>query len=433
MKKIKLFNEQNRKYWIITGIIGLIALPVSLIIVNATTNKRNFVLANYQSYMGPNVEKQLNQKYGLDFDSFENVEDAKKLILNNSADIVNTTTYEVVSWAQEGIIQKLDWTKFNLPRINNANDALSLFTPTVQEILKAYDLNGNGTIGDSEDNLLNYGVPYFLQDLVFAYRGSEIPELAVPNIKWSQVLDTLIQKPRFHTANHKPHLIALDDPRTMYSIPRAIQTEADLNVNPNTNATINELSATYNIIADQLNKLGSLPIKFNSDSVAVLNSVAYQETMGGFMFNGDAIYAASGGDNQIAIAPGSFHVVRPSDNVLALDLMVFNKNMNGANLIKSYDIIKDLCITFDPSITNPEEQMTFENFDSVNYTTPIKTLYDYINNPTDGYFSDDPVMLEAFQIASTNVAKKIERSIDDLTKSNFSFAWIDFKHKINGA
>ncbi len=428
MKKIKLFNEKSKKYWIGAGIVGAIALPVSLITVSLTVNKRNFVLANYQSYMSPSVKESLKQQYGVAYDSFENVEGAKKLVTGNDADIINTTSYEVVNWAKQGLIQKLDWSRFGISGVTDATSALSLFTPTVQAILKAYDLNGNGTTGEPEDNLLNYGVPYFLQDLVFAYRGSEIPSLSGNNLTWAQVLDAIVKEPRFHTKDNKPQLIALDDARTMYSIPRAIQ-DGTGNINPQPGASINTLSDTYNFLKNPLNQLGSLPIKFNSDSTTVLNSVAYETVQGGFMFNGDAIYAAQGGDNSVDIPDGSFHIVRPTDNVVALDLMVFNKNTSSNWLAKSYDLISELCLKFDPS-NHPEDSAVFKNFDSVNYTTPLQSLYNYLIKP-DGYFSGDDLLLNAFKVEPTDVTKKVEQPIDDLVKSNFSFAWLKFKTNLN--
>ncbi len=427
MKKIKIFTEKTKKYWIGAAILGAIAVPVSLITVSLTLGKRDFVLANYQSYMSKDVENQLESKYGVSFDSFENVEGAKKLIKGNSADIANTTTYEVVNWAKEGIIQKLDWTRFGISGINDATTALTLFTPTVQNVLKSYDLDGNGHIGDPDDNLLNYGVPYFLQDLVFAYRGSEIPALA-SNVTWEQTMAAIVDEPRFHTANHRPQLISLDDARTIYSIPRVIQDKTNHNVNPPQGSTINDLTNTYDILSNQINRLGDLPIKFNSDSTTVLNSVAQETVKGGFMFNGDAIYAASGGDNEANIPDGSFHIVRPTDNVMALDMMVFNKTLSGNNLSKAYGLINDLCLNFNAS-DKPEESMVFENFDSVNYTTPLKQLYDYIETPNQ-YF-DSQTMLDAFTINATDVANKVEQPIDDLTKSNFGFAWIGLKNNIN--
>ncbi len=425
MKKIKLFGPRAKKYWISGAIVAAIALPASLIAVSLTVGKRDFVLANYQSYMSPTVQKELKNKYGVSFDSFENVEGAKKLITSNSADIVNTTTYEVVNWSKEGIIQKLDWTKFNLPGITTAQDALSLFTPSVQAILQAYDLNGNGVMHEVDDNLLNYGIPYFLQDLVFAYRGNEIPELS-GNVTWKQTIDAIVKDERFHSTN-QPHLIGLDDPRTIYSIPKAMQ---DNDINPPQGASASDLIDTYTILRNELNQLGHLPIKLNSDSVTVLNSVADgKDIKGGFMFNGDAIYAASGGDNGVIDPNVGFHIVKPTDNAVALDMMVLNKNLGGDNLNKAYDLLKDLSLTFDNA--NPEQSITYQNFDNVNYTTPLKDLYDYIISSD--YFESDETKTNAFEIdvSSSNVLHKVELPIDDLTKSNFSFAWIDFKAHLN--
>ena len=82
MKKIfnKLINNNSRKFWIIGLIVAIILVPIILLSVSLTVNKRDFVLANYQSYISPSVEKKLAKEYGLSFDSFETVENAKKLL-----------------------------------------------------------------------------------------------------------------------------------------------------------------------------------------------------------------------------------------------------------------------------------------------------------------------------------------------------------------
>ena len=52
-------------------------------------------------------------------------------------------------------------------RIQNSQQALSLFTPEVQTLLTSFKDIGI-------DNLLDYCVPYFFQSYIFAYRGDEI-------------------------------------------------------------------------------------------------------------------------------------------------------------------------------------------------------------------------------------------------------------------
>ena len=417
MKKIfnKLINNNSKKYWIIGLIVAIILVPFILLSVSLTVNKRDFVLANYQSYISPSVEKKLAKEYGLSFDSFETVENAKKLLSSNTADIVATTSYELVNWYNDGLIQKLDWSKFNIG-IDSAADALNLFTDSVQTILQNFDIDGDG----NKDNLLEYGIPYFIQDFIFAYRGSEITELSNAQ-SWSQAIEVISNHDRFKP-DSKPKLIAVDDARTVYSIPSAMEKNGD--INPNKNETIESLSNTLYKLSDSINKLGNNAIKFNADANAVLNDLASNNVNGAFLFNGDALYASYGGDDQITINDDDFHIVKPNDALVALDLFVFNKNMTNNNLDKAYQIISELCLSFNDS--NPEDTMVYENFDYVNYTCTLQSLYEYVKS---NYF-DNQVQEQIFEINNVN-SNSLEVSIDNITKSNLSFAWINFKNKLH--
>lgn len=416
----KIYNEKTKKYWIILLVLLIIAIPVSLIATSLSINKRDFVLANYQSYMNPDVQKELSKEYNISFDAFDNVESSKDLLKQNSADLVNTTSYALVEWSQEGLLKKLDWSMFGIEGIKSAKDALNLFTEPVQKILTSYDLNNNEILGEDEDNLLNYGVPYFLQSLVFAYRGEKIEKLA-NNASWTEVLDAIGEEPRFKANEHS--LICLDDRRTIYSIPRSIETNGE-SINPPNKASVDDLTTTYKILAEKLKKVGSNSITFNSDSNAVLNQIAEGDSIkGAFLFNGDAIYASFGGDLGTDKAPTDLHVVQPSDTLVALDLIVINKNIDDKYMDKTYQLLNSLCLDFDPNI-NPEDSMVYQNFDYVNYTTPLKSLYDYVI--TNEYFDEN--QLKIFEIDNV---KNIEEPIDSLTLSNLSFAWLNFKKYLN--
>lgn len=429
MKKIT--KAQLLKYVSFAILATALIVPIPLLIYSTTSNTRNFVLGNYQSYMSPTVMKELNKQYGLEFDYFETSEDVKKLLKKNTIDISNTTSYDLVDLVKENLVSKVDWKKFNLQiadpnnpdvsiPIENANDALQLFTMPTQEVLTSYSID-NVAI-----NLLDYGIPYFIQDLVFVYRGQQISQLT-GTVNWQDVLDVISTEERFKP-KQAPQIISLDDPRTMYSIPRSIQTSPS-NINPDTNATIDDLQSTYELLSDSLNKLGSNAINLNSDSNTVLNIIATGQMNGGFMFNGDAIYASYGGDNKVTIDENDFHVVKPENTVVALDMMVMNSQMNDTSKIdKSYDIFKQLCLNngnFKATDVNPDNpSLTYENFDEVNYTPTLNVIYEYVY---DNYF-------DVWQqpIVEVNIRNKgqIELALDNLLKSNFNFAWVGFKNSL---
>lgn len=411
MLKIKKFLTKYKSV-ITFSIIGLIILvPISLLIYNSVSNKRNFVLANYQSYINPQVQKQLEKEYNISFDYFESAESAKTMLNKNTADIVNTTSYELVNWVKEGLVQKLDWKLFNIPNVENANDALKLFIKPVQDILKSYDIDGDG----NKDNLLQYGIPYFLQDLVFSYRGEKIDQLT-NDISWTQLFEIIVNESRFKNTSKNPKLMALDDPRTIFSIPRIMETQNS--INPKNKSSIEELQDTYKLLANQINKFGKNSITFNSDSGTILNKLATNEINGAFCFNGDALYAAYGGDEGANVDIGKdIHVVKPKNNLVALDLFVINKNVNETNLIKSYDLISNLCL----DTKNKNDSMPYINFDYVYYTSPLVE----INNIVKGEIT--PLEYSFLEITDINISNRVELPLDDITKSNFKFAWTGFK------
>lgn len=429
MKKIT--KAQLLKYVSFGILSAALIVPIPLLIYSTTSNTRNFVLGNYQSYMSPTVMSELNKQYELEYDYFETSEDVKKLLKKNTIDISNTTSYDLVDLIQENLVSKVDWKRFNLQIIDtnnpnvsipieNANDALQLFTQSTQEVLTSYSIN-NVAI-----NLLDYGVPYFIQDLVFVYRGQQINQLS-GSVNWKDVLNVISTEDRFKP-KQSPQIISLDDPRTIYSIPRSIQTNPS-NINPNQNASIDDLQSTYQLLSDSLNKLGNNSINLNSDSSTVLNIIASGQMNGGIMFNGDAIYASYGGDNQVAIDENDFHVVKPNDTVVALDMMIMNSQMTDSDKIdKSYNIFKQLCLNnggFEASDVDPDHpSLTYQNFDQVNYTPTLNVIYEYVYN---NYFD---VWQQPMVEININTKGQIELALDNLLKSNFNFAWVGFKSSL---
>ena len=417
MLRIKNFLLKNRSLIIIITCFLFMLVPFSLLIYSLVGNKRDFILANYQSYINPEVQDTLKKEYGVSFDYFESAENAKSLINKNIADIVNTTSYELVNWARQGIIAKLNWSDFNISGIDSAQDALTLFIDPVKNILQSYDIDGDG----SKDNLLEYGIPYFLQDFVFCYRGNNIHEL-VDGISWEKLFEIIAKDNRFKPKK-SPNLIAIDDFRTIYSIPRTMQTtqEANPNINPQENVKIGDLQTTYKLLSNTLNNISSNSIMFNSDSNVVLNKLAIGEVNGAFCFNGDALYAALGGDEGIENKIGTdIHIIKPNNNLVALDLFVINKNISLENKSKAYDLLKSLCL----DATDQLNSIVYQNFDYVYYTPPLKKIYDFVNSklPSEKF--------KFLEVSNKNIEKRVEQPLTDLIKSNFQFAWVSFKSSL---
>ncbi len=418
--KIK-FNKLSKKMKIaLCFCIGLlcIGLPASLIAVSLTSSVGNFVLGNYTSYMSPDVMDVLRKQYGLSFDYYESSDAIAYNLRKNNMDIVVSTSYETISLIKDDLLHKINWSNFNL-NITNSNDALNYFTPVVQKILTNYDFDNDG----NNDNLLDYAVPYFLQDLIFIYRGDKLS--IANNASWLEILELIKTEKRFNpvTSNSKlPLLGMIDDSRTVYSLAKIISNSE--NINPIDNVSIEELTSSYINLASYFKDFGEKSILF-ADSNTLLNKIAYNELNGGIFYNGDGIFSSLGGDDQIEINNQTFHVVKPTDTLVALDLMTINKNISKNHLDKSYQIINDLCLSFNEQ--NAEEEVIFLNFDYVNYTPALNSLYEYIKN---GDYFDGNLKTEMLQLYEINNAKYIEDPISNITKSNLSFAYIAFKQTL---
>ncbi len=442
MKKFKkVFNTI-----LVSTVCALPFFPVSLLIWQASTTQKDFVLANYQSYINPDVSKELSKEFDLSYDYFETAEAALNLIKKNTADIVNTTTYDLVSWVQKSNgkdtpVQKIQWDKFNIPGVNNADDALNLFIPSLEGVLKGYDLNGNGTSGELDDNLLNYGIPYFLQDYIFAYRGDAITELDNSS-NWKELIDNLSKegiKQRF-AATKYPEIFAVEDPRSFLSIANNIYVEENPGKVPSYN--FDDIVNRYTNLADRFNKISNNVMALNPDANVILNKLATEQVQGAFCFNGDALFATFGGDEGDEATPDNFHVVKPTDTIAALDMFTINSNLSGEKLDKAYGVLGQLCLgiyqgedgnnVYPGSASyDPEQSWTYQNFDYVNYTAPLKVINEYIVN---NYFEETPELKELrtkiFNVDATS-KDNFEQPISDLDKSNIAFAWVNFKAALN--
>ena len=410
MKKVNKF--------ILTILPILTMTPFLASCVSSSTS--SFIYANFESYMSPHVENALNEKYGVDFISYPTNDQIYQLLKNNEVEIVTPSGYEAVSLIEDKLLQKLDWTKFNIPGITNSEEAKSLFTPeTVTTMTSFKDKNNNPM------NLLDYGVPYFAQDFVFAYRGAKIPQLHVPNIDWKTTLDIVSKEPRFNATiqnSKQPLLWAIDDERTLYSIPRLIETNS-IDLNPQPNASISDLTITYKYLIDSLAPMGNKNIQLKSDSNVVLNALADRQAVGALLYNGDAFFAANGGDSGIEIPDGDFHIVRPKNSVVAVEIIAIDNEVEGDKLTKSYDIIKE--VNF-PTITGTqviEDTLAYQNFDYITYTPTNKELYDYI---LANYFEpQSPVndlLKEIFLIENINKSQ-LENPISKMVKSNLFYTY----------
>lgn len=365
----------------------------------SSCSNNGFYIANFESYMAPKLMDALKSDYkNLNFRYYGTNEDLERTFERNY-DVAIPTSYLMAKFASSGKLVKLDWSKFNIKDskgklISTADDALQLFDPTAQTILTSiYDINGDGKVDKTNDNLLNYGVPYFLQDFVMGYKGKEITEFATnKDSDWSKVIDYFGQNSgKFKTYKK---IAMIDDYRSVYSIPRLIQTEknGDPNVNPDAGPqgekviSIDTFENTYSLLSSKFPEKNTFLL--NSDSNFILNDFADPNgSSAGIMYNGDLLYAIQGGDNSSGkkiFDENNVHFIRPKNTLIALDMMVINKNSKFQN--EAYDVIKKVALEGlskkeDITDTNPDDSYKYGpmiNFDYIQYTSPLKQITDYV-------------------------------------------------------
>ena len=196
-------------------------------------------------------------------------------------------------------------------------------------------------------------------------------------------------------------------------------------------------------------------ITFNSDSSTLLNKLALNETKGCFMYNGDAIYSALGGDNSSNYnqlpkfgVNQNFWSIIPKNNFYAMDGIVISKNIDNQKMDTAIKLISDLCFSginsnepiyqLDASNPNKYKFLSMSNFAYVNYTPCYSKIYNYATDPK-GYFyneTDGDIDIVNFLINLISIDHKkinlnnVELPINETTKSNMDISYVEFKNSI---
>ncbi|MDQ0513868.1 spermidine/putrescine-binding protein [Mycoplasmoides fastidiosum] len=407
-------KKMKQKWLALSGLSTLgTAIVLSACGVNANSNDGSLILGNYQSYISPWLENNLGQKYNMSFNYFNTAEEVpSRYRLNNyDASIVSSSVLE--NLIKVDLVKKLDWSFFGIKDSNgdlitNATQALTLFTKPVQEILTNIYTRDDGT----KINLLDYGIPYFLQTFNFAYRGEAIPALHEneKDLKWSDILKAISENDRFKSRNNIPQLGVVNDPRTLLSIANLMNPNT-LGVNPDlNNGTIANLESAFdNFTRNGINRgiLGNNPVLLNADSTVIVNQLAAPtaslgSSAGGFMYNGDILFTANGGDNQTEIDGDDLHIVKNQATLYALDLINFssqvpetftnNKPTAGSKLDRLYKMARSLSLEG----SDTTESMLAESEKDENLTAAKKAELEQAisNNCTENCISYDANLID---------------------------------------
>ncbi len=440
--------------------------------LTSCSNAQNYAFGNFQSYISPSIINSFNDNYkNVNWQYYASNKQIPTYLQNKTLNACVATNNTVVNLITKKLINQIDWAKYELLEentnqvITNVSQLESIYTPIVWNICQ------NAFSDFVSQNLLTYAMPYFLQNVVFVYRGNEIPQLEQPNLTFTDIFNFIETNKAFKAPNKGHNILMVDDPRLLYGISEILKCEKNntpvninprgglLNQSPDQTPSQQEFSNTYKLVKDFIyNK--NAHVGLQSDSNVIINKLVKNEIQGAFFYNGDAAFAAQGGDypEHSNITPENFHVVIPKNNIVALDLMVTNITNDPSEQIESLNFIYQLALSglktntynkynlpivksnldsklqdiidTDPN-TDEYIYSSMINFDYVNYTPTINAIMNFV---TSGYFpSDDPmkqILIELLDIkepANNNPKNYVEMPLNDLAEVRMQTAYLDLK------
>lgn len=424
--------------------IGIVILPFLLFLQPAN----DFVFGNFHSYINEELRNELTNKYNIKWQYYGSNAQIPTFIQNKTLDIAIATNNTIGKLIKNQSLRKIPWDKFNI-KLNETNtvktykDLEQVVTPATWKVCEIIGKE----IGI--ENLLEYTVPYFMQNFVFAYRGKQIEKLNNRS-DFKQIFDYISQDKEFNSK--LGNVMMIEDSRSIYNTAKLMSNNP--NINPTQNEiSINSIDNVYNNIANYYsNKKNNLT--FSPDSSIVLNKVALNQSKGAFMYNGDAIYSALGGDNpedtpnlpNFEPTP-DFHAIVPQNTFYAMDGIVINKSISDTKLNKAIDIIREISLSglsYDEKIdeVNNENKYVYSatcNFNFINYTPCYSKLYNFaIDNSDKGYFSKEGLnintintLINLIKMDHNNINEKnIELPESEEFNSNLNIAFTTFKNKL---
>lgn len=474
---------------LIGSITSTTALTTSCVATNA------FTFGNFESYISPDIIDRFNKGYeNINWYYYNSNKQINNQLVHKTLNAVIPTNNEIVKLVSNNLIEPIPWKKFELlnPLKNDGSTIESIedLKPLYTDLL--WTICENAFKDILNQNLLTYCIPYFLQNVVFVYRGDVIPELEKQDITFSDIFNSIATNSIFK--NNKPgyNVMMIDDQRLLFDIAKILKSESEcqeiIDINPESGIfsendnegapPISYFQNTFKYLEKYIKNKNS-PIGLQSDSNILINKLARNEIKGAFVYNGDAAFAAIGGDyagiNQEAsnINADNFHIVVPKNNIIAMDGIVINKKNDDDKKLESFNFAFNLSLSGLPTkqynpynslvgidktkypsntanisktipIKNPStNEITQEylyssmiNFDYVNYTPPLKAIMDLVTNGDyfdeyDQNMNDILIKILNIQIPGNDPNKNpktfIEMPLSNLTESNLNIAYLDLK------
>ncbi|OAL10237.1 spermidine/putrescine ABC transporter substrate-binding protein [Candidatus Mycoplasma haematobovis] len=411
------------------------------LLIGKSSNSNDLVFGNYSDYISSDVAQELREKYQLRVDLFDYDHLVKERFQKGIYDIAITSTSVLFELKSSNAVLKLDWSKL-LGKSNEQTQNSE--SKTVEDARKLF----TEIVRDMSHDLLEYGIPYFVQKLSFYYTGKPIEALGKgKKVKFKDLVEIVSSDSRFHSKNGKAQLGLIDDPRTVLSLARKVVGKQDVNPKEHEYRTSQEILSDYRYLIDSgLNKdrMGENFLYMTPDSGPMVDALSGGDIKGAFMYNGDGLFASAGGNAKKKIKDGEFHTVELAENIFFLDFLTFSSKMSKEKQEKAYEMAKKLLFISDENKDDPFKEdenekyveMMARNFDDVWYTPTLDSVYRKLEK----YFEDEDedakglvkgkTKHEIIKVEKTeggNLEHDYEKQLSSQKKSDMLIAYSNFK------
>ncbi|AFO51626.1 spermidine/putrescine ABC transporter substrate-binding protein [Candidatus Mycoplasma haematolamae str. Purdue] len=325
-----------------------LAIPSSFTTLGTSLNDE-IVMATYQSYIDEDIASSALDEFGIKTTYFENDKEVLSNFQLGAYDFAVMSSSTLEEAIKKNLVKKIDWSKFTSigqkyknggsaqaaasSSSSNSNSSSSTSYQLMQVSGPAttsttgYNFNDKlfspivNKFFQDKSELKEYGVPYFLSYLVFAYRGEKLnlnsagtgvgAQASAPGSagtssqpqSWKDLIKKLLECSRFKSSEG-PKLGLIDDELTMHSLAKLGSCnngncKSLFGQNSNgSNGQQSSSSHTFDSKYSQLesaglsaNKLGSRSVFLNPDSALMSEMLSTQAVEGAFLYNGDAYYS----------------------------------------------------------------------------------------------------------------------------------------------
>ncbi|ADX97624.1 type 2 periplasmic-binding domain-containing protein [Mycoplasma suis] len=422
-------------------ILGTFVLPIS--IVNLNFQSGDIVLATYQSYISDDIATEASSSYGVQTVYFENDRDILNGFRTGAYDLAIMSSSTLEEAIKKNIVKQIQWDKL----------------PTVKDLLKVEDGNGSShqTSGSGNTNnqntrnwekvfspivtqffkqkpeLAQYGLPYFLSYLLFAYRCQNCDKeiKTQENLSWQEKFKKIIEHEEFK--NNNPFKLGIiEDEVTILSLSKLASQENNKFNEQNWKVEENKPFNFFDKYKD-LSKLGvssrtrGNSMFLNSDSALMSEMLTKKQLDGVFMYNGDALYSyqeirneKEGGEVQ------DFKILEPTPSLWLLDQIAISSKVSESKENEIYKFLDKLL--FEGAIKKTqsdqaqgqqsqnseaqEKSWAWQNFDYLGYTPTLKDMQETIKSKHEEFKKKKE---KSEQQTQSSEKSEDEKEYDDLT------------------